>query len=183
MSFLYSTYTNKLFRTLIFPIMTLIDLHTFKLYQQLMTYFDESVVYYVIHNFKNCDTKIYKFEWIPLSFVVKKNGYGVSWTSNTLYTDSHLFEYCIIYNKKFKKLITNKLYEKPNTYEYKAFDFLSIKCKNKYISMNRYLTNCTCYARYLSLVFNNCVSDIDYINDNLYEIDLKQDEEVPLTNI
>lgn len=184
MNILYSAYTAKLFKTLIFPIMTFIDLHIFKLYQLLMIYFDKSVVYYVIHNLSNCERKIYKLEWIPISFVVNnKNSYEISWTSNELHTDSHLYEYCIIYKKKIRKLITNKRYEKQNTSEYKSFDVLSVKCRNNYISMNRYITNCICYGRYLSLIFNNCVSDINYINDNLDEIQLKQDYEVPLTNI
>jgi hypothetical protein len=127
---------------------------------------------------------VFKIQSIPIRFIKTKNAFEISFDTYIEHNDSMFYEYMIIMNKKFMKLLTYIPFDKASTYEYKKFDILSIRgVNNRYISMSKFITNTICDARHLALVFQNSKSNIFYIDDNLDEIKLSENELVPITNI
>jgi hypothetical protein len=185
MNYINTVYTKQLMKYFLFPLISKIDINIWVQYNRLLTYLDKTVLYYIIHDFNDCHKKVFKMKSIPIRIVKTRNSFKIFFdTCREDHKDGMFYEYMMIMNKKFMKLLTNKPFDSSTTHEYKKFDILSIRgINNKYISMSKFITNTVCDAKHLSLVFQNSASDILYIDDNLDEIKLSENELVPITNI
>lgn len=183
------TYIYSMFK-IIFNIVTYVDIYIMNLRMKLLKYFDKTELYHIRHNMNKTHEKVFKISYIPLYFTKEKKTFSVSVYVNTEKKNAHLYfyEYYGIYDKKFKRLLTNMSSNKWNqaihNKTFRKFDIFSIEnTENKFLNMNNYITNTICFGYHLSLVFKNCVGDIKYIDDNLDEIRLSETDMIPTTSI
>lgn len=182
---LSNVYIQQLCKLYIIPTIATIDMHVYLIYKTILKYFDEKIVYYIVHDLRHCEKKIFRISYIPIYFIKYKSGFEVKLLSTSVqHTEMLFYEYIMVKNCQFKRLLTTHPLDKNTKSTYKKFDIFSIKgVADEYVSMSRYITNSYCDAKHLSLVFRNSVSNVSYIDDNLDEIKLSKDELVPITNI